>query len=79
MVSILMPVFNEEKYISQAIESILSQTYPNLEVIIVDDGSSDNTVEILQKYLNDSIHLYQAGKIKRKKPIKDGRSNKKNF
>ena len=63
MVSILMPVFNEEKYISQAIESILSQTYPNLEVIIVDDGSSDNTVEILQKYLNDSIHLYQAGKI----------------
>jgi glycosyltransferase involved in cell wall biosynthesis len=63
MVSILMPVFNEEKYISEAIKSILSQTYSNLEVIIIDDGSTDDTVKIVQKYLNDTIRLYQPGKI----------------
>lgn len=50
LVSVIMPVYNGEKYLSQAIESILNQTFSNLELIIVDDGSSDGSVAIVEKY-----------------------------
>lgn len=48
--SVIMPVYNGEKYLSEAIKSILNQTYKNLELIIVDDGSNDNSVAIIKKY-----------------------------
>jgi glycosyltransferase involved in cell wall biosynthesis len=50
LVSVLMPAFNVEEYISQAIECVLSQTYKDFELIIIDDGSSDNTLKLAQKY-----------------------------
>ncbi len=50
-VSIILPVYNGEKYIKFAIESILLQTYQNFELIIVDDGSTDNTQSIIESYL----------------------------
>lgn len=50
LVSIIMPAYNTEKYISQAIDSILNQTYKNFEFIIVDDGSTDNTCSIIMDY-----------------------------
>ena len=49
-VSITMPVLNGEKYISEAIESILSQTYQDFELIVVDDGSTDRTPELIQGF-----------------------------
>lgn len=49
-VSIIIPVYNGENYVSLAIESALRQDYENLEVIVVDDGSKDNTSKICQKY-----------------------------
>lgn len=48
LVSILIPVYNREKYIGEAIESAINQTYKNIEVIIVDNCSTDNTWKILQ-------------------------------
>ena len=62
-ISILMPVFNEEKYISEAIESVIYQTYSNFELIIIDDGSIDKTAEIVKKYSDSRIQFYQPGKI----------------
>jgi len=50
MVSIIVPVYNVEKYISQCVDSILAQTYSNFEVILVDDGSKDRSPEICDKY-----------------------------
>ena len=63
LVSILMPVFNEEKYISEAIESVLHQTYSNFELIIVNDGSTDKTSTIIKQYSDQRIHFYNPGKV----------------
>lgn len=49
-VSIIIPVYNGENYVSLAIESALRQDYKNLEIIVVDDGSKDNTFKVCQKY-----------------------------
>lgn len=50
MLSITMPVYNMEKYLSRSIESVLKQKYQNFELIIVDDGSTDTSSTILRKY-----------------------------
>lgn len=51
LVSILIPAFNAEKYIRESIESVLNQTYINLEIIICDDASIDHTLDILNEYV----------------------------
>ena len=50
MISIIVPVYNAEKYVSKTLQSILKQTYQNLEVIAVNDGSTDQTRNILDEY-----------------------------
>ncbi|WPR72273.1 glycosyltransferase family 2 protein [Flavobacterium sp. NG2] len=61
LVSIIIPTFNSEKFITEAIESVQNQTFTNWEIILVDDASTDSTVEIINKIINtDSrIHLHQ--------------------
>ncbi len=49
-ISVIMGVYNDEKYLSDAIDSILNQSYKDLEFIICDDGSTDNSVNIIKKY-----------------------------
>ena len=53
VVSIIVPIYNAEKYIKDTIESIIKQSYKNLEIILVDDGSSDNSYSICQNFLYD--------------------------
>ena len=50
LVSVIIPVYNCERFVAQALESTLNQTYPNIEIIVVDDGSTDNTPRILDGY-----------------------------
>lgn len=59
-VSVIMCAYNVSEFIDRAIRSILEQTYQNWELIICDDASTDNTIELIQKYLSDDrIKLYQ--------------------
>jgi glycosyltransferase involved in cell wall biosynthesis len=50
LVSIIIPVYNLEKFLEKCIDSIMNQTYSNIEIIIVDDGSTDSTAAIIEKY-----------------------------
>jgi glycosyltransferase involved in cell wall biosynthesis len=58
-VSVIIPLYNGEKYINQAIESVLEQTYTNYEIIVVDDGSTDNSKQILSPYFDKIKYIYQ--------------------
>lgn len=51
-VSVIVPVYNVEKYIERCVRSLLSQTLDELEIIFVDDCSPDNSVDIINKWLN---------------------------
>lgn len=55
LISVLMPVFNAEKYISEAIDSILTQTFRDFEFIIINDGSTDGSEEIILHYADERI------------------------
>ncbi|MEA5521452.1 glycosyltransferase [Limnoraphis robusta] len=59
LVSVIIPVYNGSRYLSQAVESVLSQTDCQFEVIVVDDGSTDNTSEILQHYSDRIRYFFQ--------------------
>lgn len=60
LVSICIPVYNKEKYIEETIQSVLSQTYENWELIFCDNASTDGTVNIIKRYLTDKrIKIYQ--------------------
>ena len=50
MISVIMPVFNEEKYLERAILSVLYQTFSDFEFIIINDGSQDDTLKMLKNF-----------------------------
>lgn len=60
MISVVIPAYNAEKYISKCIHSVLKQTYEDIEVIVIDDGSSDNTYYVCEeiKQLDSRVKLY---------------------
>lgn len=60
-VTFLIPCYNTEKYLIEALECIVNQTYENLEIILIDDGSTDNTLRLLKKYeqRDSRIRLYK--------------------
>jgi len=63
LVSVLLSTYNSEETIEESLFSILNQTYKNLEILIVDDGSTDNTIEICKKFqLNDERILLYSNK-----------------
>ena len=74
LISVLLPVYNEEKYLSESINSILNQTYRNFELIIIDDGSTDKSIDIINSYDDSRIIL-----IKNEKNLHIAKSLNKGF
>lgn len=65
-ISIIVPVYNADCFLPQTIESLLNQTYKNIELILVDDGSTDDSLAVCKRYENDSrvlvIHQENRGR-----------------
>ncbi|MCF8461081.1 MAG: glycosyltransferase family 2 protein [Flavobacteriales bacterium] len=57
LVTVLMPVYNAEKYVGEAIESILNQTFQDFEFLIINDGSTDNSFAVIQSYKDERIRV----------------------
>ena len=64
-VSIVVPVYNAEKYVAECIESLINQTYKNIEIILINDGSKDKSYEICERYAKKDarIQLYNQENI----------------
>ena len=57
LVSVIIPLYNCERYISQAVESILNQTYKKIEIIVVDDGSTDFSLKVVKTFQDERIKI----------------------
>ncbi|MCF1264527.1 glycosyltransferase [Morganella morganii] len=57
LVSVIIPAYNAEKFIGRALDSVIKQTWPAVEIIIIDDGSSDNTAAVCREYMNSHDHI----------------------
>lgn len=59
LVTVFIPVYNAEQYLSEALESMLQQTYKNIEILLVDDGSTDHSVDVINSFHDERIRLIQ--------------------
>lgn len=59
LVSVIIPVYNRKNTIERSVSSVLAQTYENIEIILVDDGSTDGTLDILEKLKEEKIQVYK--------------------
>ena len=62
LVSVIIPVYNVEKYLKRCIKSIINQTYKNIEIILVNDGSTDNSYRICQKFSEKDTRIVLLNK-----------------
>lgn len=74
LITVIMPVYNAEKYLEEAIESVLNQTYKNIEFIILNDGSTDRSLEIVQRFQKQDLRVQL---INNKKNLKQPKTRNK--
>lgn len=61
-VSVIIPAYNNARFLQEAVESVFAQTYQDYEIIVIDDGSTDNTKEVLAPYLDRIQYIYQPNR-----------------
>lgn len=61
MISVIVPIYNTEKYLPKCLDSLAAQTYPDVEFILIDDGSTDNSGAIAEKYTDPRFRVFHTG------------------
>lgn len=74
-VSVVIPTYNCAQSISETIESVLSQDYPDLELVVIDGGSTDQTLEVVKSFPRNSLHVYSVGTHQRYEMLNIGLSH----
>ncbi|EAJ7432037.1 glycosyltransferase family 2 protein [Campylobacter coli] len=62
LISIIIPIYNVEKYLKECLDSVINQTYKNLDIVLVDDGSNDKSLDIVLEYLNKDERIFLISK-----------------
>lgn len=62
-ISIIIPFYNASDFLSETINSVINQTFKNWEIILINDGSTDNSVEIVKKYITNNVFLYEQSNL----------------
>jgi glycosyltransferase involved in cell wall biosynthesis len=60
LISVVMPVWNGEQYLRASVDSVLAQTFSDLELVVIDDGSTDKTLEILKSYADPRLRILET-------------------
>ena len=78
-ISVIMPSLNMKKYITQSIESVINQTLTDIEILCIDAGSDDGTLEILKKYAEEDerVHVFLSNKKSYGAQVNQGLNNAK--
>ena len=63
LISVIVPVYNAEKYLKECVESLINQTYINLEIILINDGSTDNSIQICNEYADYDSRIIVVDKL----------------
>lgn len=71
LISVIIPLYNKEKYVAETIKSVLNQTYTNFELIIINDGSTDNSLKVVEKFKDKRIRIFTKKNV--------GQSNTRNY
>ena len=66
MISVIVPIYNSEKYLNQCLTSLVKQTYSDLEIILVNDGSTDSSMNICEKFKKEDDRIIYGDERKRK-------------
>lgn len=77
LISIIVPVYNAEKYIERALKSLINQSYKNIEILCIDDGSKDNSYNIIKEFKDERIKLFKQENSGPAKARNVGLSNSK--
>lgn len=77
LISIILPVYNAEKYIERALKSLINQSYKNIEILCIDDGSKDNSYNIIKEFKDERIKLFKQENSGPAKARNVGLSNSK--
>ena len=58
LISIIIPIYNVEKYLNRCLDSVMKQSFQDIEIILVNDGSTDNSDNIIKSYLMKELNIY---------------------